>query len=201
MVKLLFIDNYDSFTYNLVAYCQELGASTEVYTNDSITLDQIYKLNPDKILISPGPGTPDDAGISLDLIAEFYNKIPILGVCLGHQCLVQYFGGKVIHAARLMHGKTSEIHHNNSSLFSAVPNKFKATRYHSLIADNDSLPSCLTATAFAYYNQQPEIMALEHKKYLLYGVQFHPEAVLSEYGHDILRNFLTVKVASKYNML
>lgn len=192
MIKLLFIDNYDSFTYNLVAYCQELGANTEVYTNDSITLEQIYQINPDKILISPGPGTPDDAGISLDLIAEFHNRIPILGVCLGHQCLVQYFGGKIIHAARLMHGKTSDIHHNNTSLFSGIANKFKATRYHSLVADNTTLPSCLSAIAYAYYNQRPEIMAIEHKNYPLYGVQFHPEAVLSEYGHDILRNFLAI---------
>lgn len=190
MGDLLVIDNYDSFTYNLVAYCRELGAKTTVVFNDELTIQQITKLNPDKILVSPGPGNPDEAGISMAVISSFYLHKPILGVCLGHQCIGQFFGAQVGHAPRLMHGKTSKITHNNSLLFKSIPNNITVTRYHSLILDEKTMPPDLVVTA--YTNDNNEIMAIEHQNYPVYGVQFHPEAVLSEHGHKILNNFLLI---------
>ncbi|MBP9722893.1 MAG: aminodeoxychorismate/anthranilate synthase component II [Gammaproteobacteria bacterium] len=192
--NLLVIDNYDSFTYNLVGYCQELGAKTTVVYNDSLTIADIQKINPDKILLSPGPGRPEDSGICLDVIANFYKIIPILGVCLGHQCIGHYFGGKIIHAARLMHGKTSVITHNNVGIFKNIKNDLTVARYHSLVISSNHFPSCLRVTAFADTKDinQKEIMAIQHKNYNLFGVQFHPEAILSECGHEILNNFLCV---------
>ncbi len=190
-MKLLVIDNYDSFTYNLVAYCQELGADPIVKYNDQISISDIKNINPDKILLSPGPGNPSDAGICLDVIHYFHQTIPMLGVCLGHQCIGQYFGGEVVHAKRIMHGKTSIITHNNTKLFRNIKNNLKVTRYHSLVVSQKKIPECLLITALSNDGGNEEIMALEHKLYKVYGVQFHPEAVLSECGHEILRNFLT----------
>lgn len=194
--NLLIIDNYDSFTYNLVAYCKELGANCIVVENDKINLEDVISINSDKILISPGPGNTKDSGISNDIIKHFYNKKPILGVCLGHQCIAEFFGGRVISAKRLMHGKTSKIIHDNSTLFKHIHNNFIATRYHSLIVDDTSVPDSLKITAFSEYINNDivhkEIMAIEHKDYPVYGVQFHPEAVLTQYGHDLLRNFLSI---------
>lgn len=189
MLSLLVIDNYDSFTYNLVAYCQELGAKTAVFYNDEISCEEILKINPDKILLSPGPGNPDESGVCLDIIDRFHKVIPILGVCLGHQCIGQYFGGRVIHAPTIMHGKTSIITHNQSGLFKNIKNNLSVTRYHSLIIDNDTIPDCLEVTAIVN-NDPRQIMAIEHRNYQVYGVQFHPEAILSEDGHEILSNFL-----------
>lgn len=184
---ILVIDNYDSFTYNLVQQLGEMGAQIEVYRNDQITLDEIRRLRPDQILISPGPGTPDDGGVSLDILRQLGPTTPILGVCLGHQCIGQAYGGIVARAGRLMHGKTSMIYHKGDSLFSGVPSPFEATRYHSLIVEEDSLPDVLTVTAFT---EQGEIMGLRHKEYPVYGVQFHPESILTTYGPRILKNFL-----------
>lgn len=184
---ILVIDNYDSFTYNLVQQLGEMGAQIEVYRNDQITLDEIRRLRPDQILISPGPGTPDDGGVSLDILRQMGPTTPILGVCLGHQCIGQAYGGIVARAGRLMHGKTSMIYHKGDSLFSGVPSPFEATRYHSLIVEEDSLPDVLTVTAFT---EQGEIMGLRHKEYPVYGVQFHPESILTTYGPRILKNFL-----------
>ncbi len=184
---ILVIDNYDSFTYNLVQQLGEMGAQLEVYRNDQITLDQIRRLNPDQILISPGPGTPDDGGVSLDILRQLGPTTPILGVCLGHQCIGQAFGGIVARAGRLMHGKTSMIYHKGDTLFNGVPSPFEATRYHSLIVEEDSLPDVLTVTAFT---EQGEIMGLRHKEYPVYGVQFHPESILTTHGPRILKNFL-----------
>jgi anthranilate synthase/aminodeoxychorismate synthase-like glutamine amidotransferase len=184
---ILVIDNYDSFTYNLVQQLGEMGAQIEVYRNDQITLDQIRRLNPDQILISPGPGTPDDGGVSLDILRELGPNTPVLGVCLGHQCIGQAYGGIVARASRLMHGKTSMIYHKGDPLFSGVPSPFEATRYHSLIVEEDSLPDVLAVTAFT---EQGEIMGLRHKEYPVYGVQFHPESILTTYGPRILKNFL-----------
>lgn len=192
MTKLLVIDNYDSFTYNLVAYCQELGVDTLVYYNDDITCSQIAKLNPDKILLSPGPGNTKDSGVTMQVIDQFYKTIPILGVCLGHQCLAEYFGAAVTHAPRVMHGKTSKIRHDNSLLFNNIENDFTVCRYHSLIVDYNLMQnnSDLIITAYTMFNSDYEIMALAHKTYPVYGVQFHPEAVLTEHGHKLLSNFL-----------
>jgi anthranilate synthase/aminodeoxychorismate synthase-like glutamine amidotransferase len=184
---ILVIDNYDSFTYNLVQQLGEMGAQIEVYRNDQITLDQIRRLNPDQILISPGPGTPDDGGVSLEVLRQLGPTTPILGVCLGHQCIGQAYGGIVTRAGRLMHGKTSMIYHKGDPLFSGVPSPFEATRYHSLIVEEDSLPDVLAVTAFT---DQGEIMGLRHKEYPVYGVQFHPESILTTYGPRILKNFL-----------
>lgn len=184
---ILVIDNYDSFTYNLVQQLGEMGAQIEVYRNDQITLDEIRRLNPDQILISPGPGTPDDGGVSLEVLRQLGPTTPILGVCLGHQCIGQAYGGIVARAGRLMHGKTSMIYHKGDPLFSGVPSPFEATRYHSLIVEEDSLPEVLTVTAFT---EQGEIMGLRHKEYPVYGVQFHPESILTTYGPRILKNFL-----------
>jgi len=182
------IDNYDSFTYNLVQYLGEMGEKLIVYRNDKITLEEIKKLKPDHIVISPGPGRPEDAGISKDLIREFAGKIPILGVCLGHQCIGEVFGGKVVGAKRLMHGKTSLIYHNGKDIFKGVENPFEATRYHSLIVERESLPSCLEITA---ETKEKEIMGLKHKDYPIWGVQFHPESILTKEGKKILKNFVS----------
>lgn len=184
---ILVIDNYDSFTYNLVQQLGEMGAQIEVYRNDQIRLDEIRRLRPDQILISPGPGTPDDSGISLDVIRELGQTIPILGVCLGNQCIGQAYGGVVTRASQLMHGKTSMIYHKGDALFTGVPSPFEATRYHSLIVEEDSLPDELTVTAFT---EQGVIMGLRHQSYPVYGVQFHPESILTTYGPRILKNFL-----------
>ena len=182
------IDNYDSFTYNLVQYLGEMGEKLIVYRNDKITLEEIKKLKPVHIVISPGPGRPEDAGISKDLIREFAGKIPILGVCLGHQCIGEVFGGKVVGAKRLMHGKTSLIYHNGKDIFKGVENPFEATRYHSLIVERESLPSCLEITA---ETKEKEIMGLKHKDYPIWGVQFHPESILTKEGKKILKNFVS----------
>jgi len=186
---ILMIDNYDSFTYNLVQYLGSLGAQIKVFRNDKITLGQIIKkIRPKKIVISPGPGRPEDAGISCELIREFAGLIPILGVCLGHQAIGYVYGGRIIGAKKLMHGKTSLIYHNKKDIFKEIPNPFEATRYHSLIVERKSLPSCLEITA---WTKEKEIMGLKHKKYPLWGVQFHPESILTKQGLRILANFLT----------
>lgn len=187
---LLMIDNYDSFTYNLVQYLAELGEDVRVVRNDKITLREIESAAPQRIVISPGPGTPDDAGVSLALIEHFKGKIPILGVCLGHQSIGQVFGGKVVHAREIMHGKTSQIFHNNSDVFQGLPHPFTATRYHSLVVDRAGMPDCLEVTAWTDERGLSEVMGLRHKDYPIYGVQFHPESILTDSGHDLLRNFL-----------
>ena len=184
---LLMIDNYDSFTYNLVQYLAEIGQEVKVVRNDKISIEEINKLNPQYIVISPGPCTPNEAGISLQLIEAFKGKIPILGVCLGHQSIGQAFGGKIIHAQTIMHGKTSKISHNNKGVFRGIKNPFIATRYHSLVIDRGSLPNCFDITAWTDDN---EIMGIKHKELAIEGVQFHPESILSEHGHDLLKNFL-----------
>ena len=184
---LLMIDNYDSFTYNLVQYLAEIGQEVEVVRNDKISIEEINKLNPQYIVISPGPCTPNEAGISLELIEAFKGKIPILGVCLGHQSIGQAFGGKIIHAQTIMHGKTSKISHNNKGVFTGIKDPFIATRYHSLVIDSESLPDCFDITAWTDDN---EIMGIKHKELAIEGVQFHPESILSEHGHDLLKNFL-----------
>ena len=189
------IDNYDSFTYNLVQYLGELGADVEVYRNDEITLEQIRQKNPDKLMISPGPCTPDEAGISMDAIRAFAGEIPILGVCLGHQCIGQVFGGKIIHAREIMHGKTSLIYHKSNHVFEGLSNPYTATRYHSLVIEKESLPDCLEITAWTETDsgEMDEIMAVRHKTMDVEGVQFHPESILTEHGHDLLNNFLQSK--------
>lgn len=184
---LLMIDNYDSFTYNLVQYFGELGAAVEVYRNDKINLEQIEQLAPKHIVISPGPCTPDQAGISIAVIKKFAGKIPILGVCLGHQSIGQAFGGKIVQAQQIMHGKTSAIYHNNTSVFKDLPDPFEATRYHSLVIEPDSLPECLEITA---WTKTQEIMGIQHKTLAIMGVQFHPESILTKQGHALLENFL-----------
>jgi len=182
------IDNYDSFTYNLVQYFGELGEEVMVFRNDEITLDEIAKLEPSSIVISPGPCTPMEAGVSISLIERYCEQIPILGVCLGHQSIGQAFGGKIIHAKQLMHGKTTLISHNGTGVFHDLPNPFTATRYHSLAIEEGSLPDCLEITARA---EDGEIMGVRHKNLAIQGVQFHPESFLTEHGHKLLRNFLT----------
>ena len=184
---ILMIDNYDSFTYNLVQYLGTLGAEVKVFRNDKITIPQIKKLRPAKIVISPGPGRPEDAGISCAVIKNFTGKIPVLGVCLGHQAIGFAFGGSIIGAKRLMHGKTSMIYHNKDTIFKGLPNPFEATRYHSLIVEKKTLPDCLEITA---WTKTGEIMGLKHKAHPLWGVQFHPESILTKSGMDLLRNFL-----------
>jgi anthranilate synthase/aminodeoxychorismate synthase-like glutamine amidotransferase len=183
---ILVIDNYDSFTYNLVQYLGELGATIKVVRNDQITLDEIRELNPDRIVISPGPGDPDDGGISNDVIREFGPTTPILGVCLGHQCIGQVYGGNVTRAPRLMHGKTSPVYHGNDGLFNGVPSPFQATRYHSLIVE-EPIPDCLQIIAFT---SEGEVMGVRHKVHPVVGVQFHPESILTEHGKRILLNFI-----------
>lgn len=184
---ILVIDNYDSFTYNLVQYFGELGVDVTVRRNDEIDVVGAEKFQPDRICISPGPGTPQQAGISKDIIRYFGSHIPILGVCLGHQCIGEVFGGEVVRAERLMHGKTSPICHNNEGVFSGLPNPFQATRYHSLLIRKESMPDCLEITA---ETEKKEIMGVRHKKFPLHGVQFHPESILTENGKLLLQNFL-----------
>lgn len=188
---LLMIDNYDSFTFNIVQYFGELGADVRVYRNDEITIEQIESLKPDHLVISPGPCTPHEAGISVEAIKHFAGKLPILGVCLGHQSIGQAFGGKIVHAREVMHGKTSPIHHANTGVFSDLANPFLATRYHSLVIDQASLPDCLEVTAWTEVDgKRDEIMGVRHKTLDIQGVQFHPESILTEHGHDMLKNFL-----------
>ncbi len=185
---LLMIDNYDSFTYNLVQYLGELGEDVRVARNDEITLDEVVGLAPDHVVISPGPCTPNEAGISLPLIARLAGKVPILGVCLGHQAIGQAFGGRVVHARTLMHGKVSRIHHEGRGVFRGLPSPYEATRYHSLAVERASLPDCLEITA---WTEDGEIMGLRHRTLAVEGVQFHPESILTEHGHALLRNFIT----------
>lgn len=186
---LALIDNYDSFTYNLVQYFQCLGQEVAVYKNDEVSSNEIQRLDPQHIVISPGPKAPNDAGISIEVIKKYHNKIPILGVCLGHQCIAQAFGGTIIQAPEIIHGKTSNIHHNNQRLFAKIPNLFQATRYHSLAVDVGSLPDCFHIDAWA----NETIMAISHRRYPLFGLQFHPEAILSEHGLKILKNFIETR--------
>lgn len=186
---LLMIDNYDSFTYNLVQYLGELGEEIRVFRNDKITVPEIEEMNPERIVISPGPCTPKEAGVSIETIRHFAGKIPLLGVCLGHQSIGAAFGGEIIRAQRLMHGKTSTIHHDGRTLFQGLPNPFEATRYHSLLIEKDTLPQCLEITA---WTNMGEIMGVRHKEFIIEGVQFHPESILTAVGKDLLRNFLNL---------
>ncbi|MFD2256477.1 anthranilate synthase component II [Luteolibacter algae] len=186
---LLILDNYDSFTYNLVQYFGELGVEMKIFRNDALSVEDVKKLAPERICISPGPCTPNEAGISLDLIRELGQTTPILGVCLGHQSIGQVYGGDVVRADRLMHGKTSAIHHNGKSVFANLPNPFEATRYHSLIVKRETLPDCLEITA---WTEEQEIMGLRHKEHPVHGVQFHPESILTENGKQILETFLSL---------
>jgi anthranilate synthase/aminodeoxychorismate synthase-like glutamine amidotransferase len=191
------IDNYDSFTYNLVQYLGVLGSEVEVHRNDKITLDEIESMKPERIVISPGPGTPQSAGITIPVIERFHSKVPILGVCLGHQGIGAAFGGRVVHAAQLMHGKTSEISHDGKSIFLDLPDPFTATRYHSLAIERKSLPSCLEVSAVA---EDGEIMGLRHREYPVEGIQFHPESILTKEGMSILQNFLNLEDALRENV-
>jgi len=186
---LLIIDNYDSFTYNLVQYFGELGADMRVFRNDAVSVDEVHAMKPKRICISPGPCTPNEAGISCDLIKEFGESTPILGVCLGHQSIGQVYGGDVVRADRLMHGKTSPIHHKGQSVFANMPDPFEATRYHSLIVKRETLPDCLEITA---WTEEGEIMGLMHKQHPVHGVQFHPESILTQDGKRLLENFLKI---------
>jgi anthranilate synthase/aminodeoxychorismate synthase-like glutamine amidotransferase len=187
---LLMIDNYDSFTYNLVQYLGELGESIRVFRNNKITIPEIEEMNPERIVISPGPCTPNEAGISIAVIKHFAGRIPLLGVCLGHQAIGAAFGGDIIGAPRLMHGKISLIHHDGKTLFKGLPNPFEATRYHSLIIKRETLPDCLEITA---WTDQDEIMGVRHREFILEGVQFHPESILTKVGKNLLKNFLQFK--------
>ncbi|MGC9319098.1 MAG: anthranilate synthase component II [Armatimonadota bacterium] len=186
---ILLIDNYDSFTYNLYQYLSELGGTVEVLRNDAISTDEIAEMAPDSIVISPGPCTPNEAGISCEAIERFAGEIPILGVCLGHQCMGQVFGGEIVRAPRLMHGKTSPIHHDGRTIFADLPNPFEAVRYHSLVIDPPSVPECLEVSALS---DQEEIMAARHREYVVEGVQFHPESIMTQPGKQLLRNFLAL---------
>ncbi len=190
---LLMIDNYDSFTYNLVQYLGELGEEVQVYRNDQISVADIAVLNPERIMLSPGPCTPDKAGISLTAIEAFANKVPIFGVCLGHQSIAQFFGGRIVRARQVMHGKTSEVYHNGQGVFSGLPNPFVVVRYHSLVIEKASLPDCLEVTAWVQTpdGEMDEIMGVRHRQYPVEGVQFHPESILTEQGYALLRNYLT----------
>ncbi len=189
---LLMIDNYDSFTFNLVQYLCELGAEVEVHRNDQITIEQIKELNPEKIVLSPGPCTPNEAGISLEVVHEFGGKLPILGVCLGHQTIGQAFGGDIVHASQVMHGKTSDIYHKDIGVFKGLPNPMSATRYHSLVIDKNTIPDCFEITSWTLTEngEMDEIMGVRHKELDIEGVQFHPESILTPDGHDLLNNFL-----------
>ena len=188
---LLMIDNYDSFTFNIVQYFGELGADVRVVRNDEIDVDGIAAVAPEQLVISPGPCTPAEAGVSVDAIKAFAGRIPILGVCLGHQSIGQAFGGKVVHARAVMHGKTSPIHHRSVGVFSDLPNPFEATRYHSLVVERESLPDCLEVTAWTERDgAEDEIMGVRHRQLDVQGVQFHPESILTEHGHRMLKNFL-----------
>ena len=190
------IDNYDSFTYNVVQYLGELGAEVQVYRNDAIDLATIAKLQPDHIVVSPGPCTPNEAGISTAVIQHFAGSIPILGICLGHQSIGQVYGGKIVRAGKVMHGKVSKIHHNGSGVFTGLPSPFTATRYHSLVIERASLPSCLELTAWTQdaAGNMEEIMGVRHRQLAVEGVQFHPESILSEHGRALLKNFLNIEV-------
>jgi len=189
---LLMIDNYDSFTYNVVQYLAELGADVQVHRNDEITVEQIEALSPERLVISPGPCTPNEAGVSMDVIRHFAGKIPILGICLGHQAIGQVFGGKIIRAGRVMHGKVSPVYHHSTGAFRGLNNPLQATRYHSLVIEQASLPECLEVTAWTRNSDGSveEIMGVRHKTLAVEGVQFHPESIMSEQGHELLRNFL-----------
>ncbi|WP_296032585.1 aminodeoxychorismate/anthranilate synthase component II [uncultured Alcanivorax sp.] len=191
-MRVLMIDNYDSFTYNLVQYLQELGAEVLVHRNDQISLEEIEALNPDRLMISPGPCTPNEAGISIAAIKHFAGKMPILGVCLGHQSIGQAFGGQVVRARQVMHGKTSPIYHSGQGVFRDLPSPYTATRYHSLVVEKDSLPDCLEMTAWTLKDDGSvdEVMGMRHKTLPIEGVQYHPESILSEHGHALLENFL-----------
>ncbi len=191
-INVIMIDNYDSFTYNLVQYLGELGANVTVVRNDEVTVDDIAGFSPDKIIISPGPCTPNEAGISVETILKYAGKYPLLGVCLGHQSIGHAFGGKIVHAQRIMHGKTSPVFHNNTGVFAGLNNPFIATRYHSLVIDQKTLPDSLEITAWTEDDSGniEEIMGVRHKQLDIEGVQFHPESILTEHGHDLLRNFL-----------
>jgi len=184
---LLMIDNYDSFTYNLVQYLGQLGAAVRVVRNDELSVDAVEALRPERVVVSPGPGTPNEAGISLGVIERLAGRVPILGVCLGHQSIGQAFGGRVVRAGRVMHGKVSQLRHDGAGVFAGLPAAFIATRYHSLVVERESLPACLTITAEA---DDGEIMGLRHRSLAIEGVQFHPEALLTEHGHALLKNFL-----------
>jgi anthranilate synthase component 2 len=184
---LLMIDNYDSFTYNLVQYFGELGEDVKVVRNDEMTVEQIAAMNPQRIVVSPGPCTPNEAGVSVSVIRHFAGKIPLLGVCLGHQSIGQAFGARIVHARQLMHGKVSQIRHENAGVFRKLPNPLTATRYHSLVIDRESLPDCLEVTG---WTDDGEIMGVRHRELAVEGVQFHPESVLTEHGHELLANFL-----------
>lgn len=192
MTKLLMIDNYDSFTWNLVQYLQELGAEVLVHRNDQISLEQMEALAPDRLMISPGPCTPNEAGISMDAIRHFAGKLPILGVCLGHQSIGQVFGGEVVRAREVMHGKTSPIYHTGQGVFRNLPSPYTATRYHSLVVRCESLPECLEITAWTQHEdgRMDEIMGMRHRELDIEGVQYHPESILTEHGHALLKNFL-----------
>ena len=187
---LLLIDNYDSFTYNLYQYLSELGAEVKVVRNNKTTVDEIEGMNPEQIIISPGPSTPQQAGVSNDVIRHFGSKLPLLGVCLGHQCVGYSYGGMVGSAAKIMHGKSSLIHHNNTGVFAEMPNPFSAIRYHSLAVERDGLPDCLEITA---WTDDGEIMGIRHRSYPVQGVQFHPESFMTEKGKELLKNFLNAK--------
>ncbi|MGM0594157.1 MAG: anthranilate synthase component II [Pseudomonadota bacterium] len=192
---LVMIDNYDSFTYNLVQYFGELGAEVRVFRNDQVSLAEIESLQPDHLVISPGPCTPTEAGISIEAIKHFAGELPILGVCLGHQSIGQAFGGKVVHAKRIMHGKTSMVYHSNVGVFKGLTNPFEATRYHSLVIEQASLPRCLEVTAWTQDedDSMDEIMGIRHREFMIEGVQYHPESILSEHGHQQLANFLEMR--------
>jgi anthranilate synthase component 2 len=194
---LLMIDNYDSFTYNIVQYFGELGVEVKVFRNDEIGLDEIAALGPDQIVISPGPCTPTEAGISTAVITEFAGKIPLLGICLGHQSIGQVFGGQIVQAGKVMHGKISAIHHEGNGVFKGLSKPFNATRYHSLVVDKQVLPECLEVTAWTETpdGECEEIMGIKHKELMVEGVQFHPESILSEHGHALLKNFLDASVS------
>jgi len=192
MNTLAVIDNYDSFTYNLVQYLRELGAQVKVFRNDQVSIEQLQKVSVKALLLSPGPGNPDSAGVTLDALAAFAGKLPIMGVCLGHQSIGQHYGGTIAHAKRIMHGKLSQIHHNGEGVFANLPSPFTATRYHSLVISPDSVPSCLAVTAWSVDDagNREEVMGVRHRSELIEGVQFHPESISSEHGHDLMKNFL-----------
>lgn len=193
---LLMIDNYDSFTYNVVQYFGELGADVKVVRNDEITIEEIEKLNPDQLVISPGPCTPNEAGISVEAIKHFAGKLPILGICLGHQSIAAAFGGNIIRAGKVMHGKTSDVFHEDKGVFNHLNKPFTATRYHSLVIEKETLPDCLEVTSWTNNKDgsMEEIMGVQHKTLAIQGVQFHPESILTEHGHDLLENFLKIKL-------
>jgi anthranilate synthase component 2 len=194
---ILMIDNYDSFTYNLVQYLGELGAEVETVRNDAVTIADIIGLKPEGIVISPGPCTPNEAGICLDVVRGLASTLPMLGVCLGHQCIGQAFGARVVRAGRIMHGKTSMIYHRSQGVFAGLPQPFEATRYHSLVLEPDSIPECLAVMAWTDFDGEHEIMGVRHKQFNVHGVQFHPESILTTCGHDLLRNFLQ-SISMKY---